>query len=355
MDQRRNYSLTLFQAGDKLRAPSLYHLLKGKRTSSVLMYGYLHQLLPFFGLFPKLEKQQFEAIIIDLVTENLVEYVSDNHLKITHTGVDHLQKHKIQTRWLDGVNLANISKDYFAMLLFITQVLSELSYKNNNYIPIEVNQYRQSLVKSWLNHQLAQQPNLISLFHDEWSKLIKGLPTDVIAPDQMVSLMTGHDRIGSTYNQLRTDLDNQSLKTYLMECQLLHYIGNVILTHQDQYPIFYSIFEMVLTYSGNHSAKISYQLFRKHRKIESVMRIRGLKKSTVVDHLIEGLILDDKNTDFSFISKESFVFLSQYQKKEPDYKNWKFADFIDIYPGTDFFIFRAYQIMIMREAVTNVQ
>lgn len=53
------FILALLSHGYKVRASTLYHLLKGKRTSSVLIYGFLYDCLRFIGWWPTISEQAF--------------------------------------------------------------------------------------------------------------------------------------------------------------------------------------------------------------------------------------------------------------------------------------------------------
>lgn len=57
-----DYILSLFQHGYKVKTSTLYHLLRGKRTTSVLIYGFLYDNLVAFGLFPLLSKTTYESV-----------------------------------------------------------------------------------------------------------------------------------------------------------------------------------------------------------------------------------------------------------------------------------------------------
>ncbi len=50
------FILSLFSSGHKLRISSLYQLLVGKRTTSVLIYGFTHELLFIHNSFPELKQ-----------------------------------------------------------------------------------------------------------------------------------------------------------------------------------------------------------------------------------------------------------------------------------------------------------
>lgn len=348
MNQTLHYSLTLFHAGDKVKATSLLHLLRGKRTSSVLMFGNLHQILPFFGLIPYLTSDLLEDILKKLAQEGHLAESKGQYWQITSKGKEFLAGHPVPITYLDGVQLAVVSPEFFRMLFFITQVLSELSYKNAGYIPLESNTYRQNVVKKWLARKKLNGPDFFESFYREWHDLLDDLPHELNSPDDVVNLLTGHGQIGQTYQQVKGDNGNQGIGLYLEQQNTYHYLLNEIKSNPSTFPLMTEIILLVSEFAGNHSAQVSYQLFQSSESPQVIMAHRKLKKSTVVDHLIEGLILDDKRQDFSFINKESFVFLSNYLIDNSEYKLWKYAEIININPEIEFLDFRSFQIMLLR-------
>lgn len=54
------FILSLFQYGYKARILTIFHLLKGQRTSSVLLYEFLFDNLCFFGSDPNLLEKEYE-------------------------------------------------------------------------------------------------------------------------------------------------------------------------------------------------------------------------------------------------------------------------------------------------------
>lgn len=353
MDESLYFSLTLFQSGDKLRLTSLCHLLRGKRTSSVLMFGYLHQLLPYFGIYPALESKDFERMIVTLTDNGYLNDVGDHYFAISTEGQALCEARKDAYPYLSGVDLSAVSQPYFNMLVFITQILSEMSYQNNRYLPLETNGYRQLLVKKWLKKQLLPSEELIKCFYQEWYRLLEKLPNDTYSADNVVELLTGHTQIGKTFQQLKGDRGRSHSQLYLEQQNLQHYLLATVKKNGDIFPLMNSILGIVSEFAGNHSAKESYRLFLEGNTIGEIMRQRRLKKSTVVDHLIEGLILDENRRDFSFISKENFVFLSDYLNSQSAYKDWRYADIINKNKNIDFFDFRAFQIMLSKEAMAD--
>lgn len=85
------FILSLFLSRNKLRVSSLFQLISGKRTTSVLIYSFLNDLLLVHGSFPTLKEEEFLAIITRLEQEKLIVLI-DNHASITTLGEKKLKK-----------------------------------------------------------------------------------------------------------------------------------------------------------------------------------------------------------------------------------------------------------------------
>ncbi|QIL46601.1 hypothetical protein G7081_05675 [Vagococcus coleopterorum] len=343
MNELNTYILSLFTAGDKLRVTSLFQLLKGKRTSSVLMFGYLNGLLKHFGLFPKLTTKQYQAAVNALVSKDYLMLITDNVAVITAAGSRLKTEKEFEVTALNGVTFCNTAQEFFDQLLFTTQVISELSYHEKEYLPVELNSFKQHRTKLWLQTKIVNYPEINRQLYQEWVELLPGLPEGTIA------LLTGHNQIGKTYNQVRKDLSNRPLKQYLAKTNLMHQMITTILMAKQSFPLFVSLFKLTHDSSGNHSASESYRMYEKGLSVTEIMLRRQLKRSTVVDHIIEGLILSDTLPSFELIPKQEREKLDAYRSLNSDFKVWRYGDVIETEPIVSFLSFRIYQIELLRE------
>ena len=61
------FILALFHHSDKLRPSTIYQILYGKRTSSVLSYAFFYDRLGYFQAMPNLEEDEFNKRITALI------------------------------------------------------------------------------------------------------------------------------------------------------------------------------------------------------------------------------------------------------------------------------------------------
>src|SRR5699024_4008788 len=76
------FILALFGENDKLRMNTLYQILVGKKSASMLYYAYGHQLLNIVGIFPHLSKAEYEKIIQHLVNQKAVVILENELVRV---------------------------------------------------------------------------------------------------------------------------------------------------------------------------------------------------------------------------------------------------------------------------------
>lgn len=88
------FILALLSHGYKVRASTLYHLLKGKRTSSVLIYGFLYDCLRFIGWWPTISEQAYFQFLEKLSKAKQIQYHKEtNEIQLTKEGQLFLKEH----------------------------------------------------------------------------------------------------------------------------------------------------------------------------------------------------------------------------------------------------------------------
>ena len=155
MTYYHHFILHCFESKQPMRVSTLYHLLKGKRTTSILSYAYFYDLLEYFNLFSKQQESSYLKTIQELIQNEYLEVLEEGVVQITDKGLLLLinQKEKPNLSSLNQMKYYKWDLKYWQRLLFVTQVISEKSFKEKNYVPIENNVFRQQQLKRWLKKQ----------------------------------------------------------------------------------------------------------------------------------------------------------------------------------------------------------
>lgn len=343
------FILTLFSHGDKARISTLYHLLRGKRTASILIYGYFYYCLPFFGLLPQLTESDYHKTVQRLSAAGFLIISEDNLAAITQIGQDCLQNADLfqPLPHLDGYRFAGQDELFWEILTFATQVLSEKSHGNNQYVPLESNVYRQKIFKRWLK----QQPeNVSQLLYNEWYLFLQSLPEkDALL---FASQLSGYLRTGLTLQQAADHRQEEILRTELTFKNYLHQLMSAATQKVSVFPLMKSLTEQFTVHSGNQSAAETFSLFCQGMSAEAIAVRRRLRPNTIYDHIIDCSFQDAGFPYLTLLSDEETAIFSGYRQQHPNVRNWQWQEIHSRYPQLTYHGMRFYQLAcVQKEAV----
>lgn len=282
--------LDLFSTEESRKMNSVFHIISGKRTVSVLMQAMRMDLEPYFALFPKLKLPFFEErikILIDLdFLDNNYQVTANGVQKktayfITHTRPDKKERLKYQA----------ILSLFKARSLFLTQVLSERAHSNKKYYPIQPRLLEQRWLKFFLkDHDLATT-NRLREFGKEWLRILS--EPEIGDPTIFVEQIEGYHKSKLTNNQISDKYGNDATEVYVKLQQDWIQFLVVIQDKTETYPILAALLDELIKGAGlcSESARETYRVWAEGHSIEQISDIRRLKQSTINDHLTEMAIL----------------------------------------------------------------
>ncbi len=316
------FILSLFAHGYKVRFATLYFLLVGKRTSSILIYGLFTRNLSFFGIFPHLRQSDLTKSINKLSAAKLMEAMDQKRVVITDGGQELLQQKKGNSRScpdINGERYGRSDQSFWSDIVFVSQIISELAHQEKRYVPLEANAFKQKQMKHWLIAQKYNRRELSQNFFQEWGKIL----TDLSEKESLLltNQLSGHEVNGKTWEQIMDVLDEApgQLSAYLFWKNTLHHFIGQVETLSGVCPIFYHFLSNYHSQMSNSSMEATWKLFRAGNSLEKVGEQRRLKRSTITDHLLESAVL---RADFPFdqiLLKEERTQLDQIAllKNEP--------------------------------------
>ncbi|EOL44308.1 helix-turn-helix domain-containing protein [Enterococcus caccae] len=334
-----SFILALFQHGYKARTSTLYHLLKGKRTSSVLLYGFIYENLRFFQLFPALSEKQFNAILDELIEQKLLHQTSDGEVQITTHGLESVKRDSRSFWWLDNYRFGKTDETIWRLLQFTVQVISNLSYSHKEYIPLEQSPLYQKRVKMYI--QSMPKVRLIETVKKEWTEIFSLLPKE--EADFFAQQFSGYKKIGKTSFQLM-DSQDTSFNRFLSKKERLHHLLDTILAIPEDRFLKSLITQLVAQNDNKSMMETSFYL-KTQLTIETLALQRNVKVSTIKDHLMELALTKDFPFE-RFISQKTQMCLFDISKP---YQEWTYRTLKQINPELDYFEFRLYQIQKLRQ------
>ncbi|UQF38739.1 helix-turn-helix domain-containing protein [Vagococcus lutrae] len=341
-----HFILTCFDHGYKVRVSTLYHVLVGKRTGSVLVYAFFYHQMRYFGLLPNLNRDVYDDVLARLVANEFL-LQDETTVQLTLKG----QRELTRLRALPTENICShrylkIDDEFLDLLLFATQVISHLAYVEKDYTPIEVRVDKQRFIRSWLQVQTSDRYVLAEAFYQEWFSLLTKLPLEEAT--YWTKRLSGHEKIGRTSHQLLTESTTDAFAVFLCEKNYQHHLLSVLEQDIVHLPMMRSLIKGLTHHPYNQSMLETVEVIKEKGTLEAVQTIRRLKYSTVVDHLIEWAIYDEHYQTWFSLAPETTAKLKVYEKQHPMIRDWRFKDVQAVLPEIEFYEMRLFQINEIR-------
>lgn len=333
-----DFILTLFAKQDKLKASTLFHLLKGKQTSSVLLYGYFHELMHLNGLFPKLKEKTFYEAITELTEAGCLQE-RNGQLTITKTGRKKIgYDQQMLTTRVNFFKYGRRGENMWRMVQFFVQVVSNLG-NDKRYLPIE-------------NSPLYTEPvrNLVRQYHgslkerlyQELTQIFCALPQS--DANHLARTLTGYQVLGAVNFQIVPPVFQESPWNDMYQNALIHEFLQELAKHRDF--VLFALLAKLYRENEHQSMLETKKLILRGLDRKQVMQARDLKQGTINDHLILWALT---GSDFPFERFLSADEQEQLAKLPGDYREWSYSQVTSSEP-IDFLSFRLYQILRRKES-----
>lgn len=347
LSYKEYFFLSLFSESSSRKMTTLYHILVGKRTASILYQAHEYRCKAFFSLLPKMKKSEYEQQMNRLLNLNCLEQQKGTE-SVLLTSLGRKQKenyfqHHHYPKNVNHLKNGKALKSFWKDCLFLTQVLSEIRHRNHSYIPIEKEWKSQQRIKRWLNeHSSSSGRDTVALsFGQEWSVLLDHM--EPLSADLLMILVTGHQKIGKTKAQAA---DYFKVEVDEVECWLwdiLTVLASTVARKKQDLPLFYSLYtdSWKEHYPESQSSCITRHYLKQGLSIEEIAQKRNLKVNTVAEHVIElTIVYPDKNF-LSLMPEQIYQTLEKAMRIDP---NITYQEFREQYQEIAFIWYRLFQI-----------
>ena len=332
------FILALFYHGYKARTSTLFHLLKGKHTSSVLLYGFLFDNLRFFGSFPDLSEKEYEHCLMELRKKEHLFFLEKGQAQLTEKGLKYLLSNSANSYseypCIDYFQFGKTDDECWRMLQFSVQITSYLSYGETHYVPLEQSplfqQHIKKIIKNYPKKEFIQQ------IKTEWSALFSELSIE--EANFFAHQFTGYQHIGQIPQQL-INLEGTALNRQFFLKNRLHKLLSNILLREDS-SILKQIIYPLIKQNENKSMNESLKYLNLGYTLEEISTQRTIKTNTVKDHFLEASIIGLVESD-QILDKSISNMLNQVQGP---YQEWQYQELKRKINELDYFDFRLYQI-----------
>lgn len=275
-----------------------YYILRGRKANQTLQDVYLYTLYPYYRMFPRLSKEEWDKIISTLLQEGFIRQLSEKggnskqSFEVTGAGMTFAEEHAAQYRldtWLAPFTEAALSDNlevFWKRLHLIVQTFSQMLADDLAFLPVVTEKSVQQWVKGLIGDATVRNLWKEGL-RDELLCLWGPLPVDV--QELLVVQLSGASQVGKTLGQLAQV--RRVPATYLT----LQYRYGLAVSMQrltqesDCFPLLSKLTvhtEKIDTRLSESGAR-TYALLKRGYGKEEIARMRKIKESTVEDHLVE--------------------------------------------------------------------
>ncbi|RIW27998.1 hypothetical protein D3H55_22345 [Bacillus salacetis] len=296
---------------------SIYHLLKGKRSSQTIQDAHLFSLTSLFYSYPIIKREQFERLASGLYERNWITESEPERFVLTNEGQRQLDefflKHPFPSS-LNGWLYGNSVEILWKRVSLLVQVLSHYIRAEQRYYPVQ----REREIQKWVKIFLSSPPvplNELSLsLYEEMVSLVEQVSFPDI-PDLLTCRLTGGGYIGLTRGQASERSGLGEDEYWYRFLNILHYIMNDVSGNKSKFPILYSLMsDLVPEISLTQSSEETYKLLKRGHGIIQIARIRKLKESTIEDHVVEIALNDSHFPIEQFVPAEDVKNIIQKAK-----------------------------------------
>lgn len=277
---------------------AVYYILRGRKANQTLQDVHLYSLHPYYRMFPRLSKEEWDKIVSTLFQAGFVQSIESGQgskkstFVVTESGIrfarERFESYHLAF-WLAPfvqAGLAEQTDAFWQRLHLLVQTVSHLLAGDMSFFPVVSDKRIQQWVKAQLAHP-AERARWMEELADELHALWEPLPVDVQA--LIVAQLSGVSQAGKTIGQLAMQKNESPL---FFSLQFRFGLAESI-QRLEREPGRFPLLSR-LTANGEkgdsrltESAAATYALVQRGYGKEEIAEMRRIKVSTVEDHLVE--------------------------------------------------------------------
>ncbi|ALX47981.1 helix-turn-helix domain-containing protein [Lentibacillus amyloliquefaciens] len=272
---------------------AVFHLLKGKRSIQTVQDAHIYELNHFYGIYPTLLKQDFDARIHHLIKNDTLLLSQENTAIPTSKGNSWLKQHagNIPDHYFNGMEYCRHAPVFWERLILMIQTMTNSKQHYFNFIPV----IDKTAVTEWVKKQYHLWKNNKSSFlnqlYGELFQLLEHFHKK--EANIFVDSLTGYNHYGMSSFQLAERYGLEKVDVPLIRTSLIHRMLMLISQNESMNPLFMQFLqdlpdEAKLTNSANKTKNFMDRGYA----AEDIAAIRRLKLNTIYDHMVEIALYD---------------------------------------------------------------
>jgi uncharacterized protein YpbB len=271
------------------KCSGIYYILTGKKTSQSLSDSQWFKIEHYYASLKGLTLDDFNSIIDELYTDELIKLKEDNVFFVTKKGAEYLEEVKgtyLFIEKLNGLKYASIEQRCWQIITLFVQSLSNSLYNNFDFSPVIRDREAVEKVKTLFPRTEQQRKYIASHLYNELNTALQKCDSE--CAEIFVKKLSGYNRVGNTFEQSARERGLSRVESVLRFRSVLHVIFKSIRERPEMYQVLNSLIgDYIVVPALTKSALQTYHLLKKEKDIQDIMKIRNLKLSTMEDHLVE--------------------------------------------------------------------
>lgn len=303
------------------RPTSLFGLLSGKKTLSILYAALLHDQLQWLGLLPGLARAEFDAVVSHALATGLLQTTTAGAVRVAPaaTVTAAAARVPLPTAYQPQLGVSEFAPRFYLAV----QVLSEASFGDNHYRPVTDDWPTQQWVRGW--YRQVTPATAITALTAQFDQLPEA------AADRLAGRLVGHDYVG---RGVAATLAEQLQETQALALLVQQFAA---MPPTDSWRRLWGGPRALLSPSNEQALALAQQGATR----QAIGRQLRLKPSTVNEHLLTGAIFGATLPLAQLYSVESITALTALT--DPQYTNYHAL--LTAFPNLDFFQMRLYHIL----------
>ncbi|QFF98678.1 recombinase RecQ [Psychrobacillus glaciei] len=288
-----------------------FYLLKGKKSGQTIQDVTYFNLHPFFSLYPKLSKEEYNVEVTKLLSNEFIE-MNESSISLTEKGFLQMNSNRkpLYNGWLYRGN----EVVFWNRIELVVQTLSNFQADEKRFVPNQKNQLVHQFVRSYLVMKNFQDSAFVIEFKKQIEQLLVSPIFEDIHRELFVYRLSGYDKSGMTWEQLARYYNLSILDVKLLFIEGLH-IALAAIT-KERYPDLYAITKDIEVMTPlTDSAMKTYRLWEKGYNIHEIAEMRFLKINTIEDHIIEIVSIKQDFPIVDFMNEEQVRKVVQTSKE----------------------------------------
>ncbi len=316
------YILSYFNQERPVTTSQLLHVFQGKRTPSMFYMMEANQWHHGFSYNTSITRQDLQQTLQLLLQKQYLQEEKKGYL-LTNKGAEECHLY-FETHYypqnIKTFTYTNVRLPFWNQLQLFTQVFSEFSYHNTQYVPVIKHPYYQENIRLLFQGQKDKKETLLKQWSGEQQFLFERLEEK--QANVLANLLTGHHILGETKAQIAEKLQMELLAFDFYLQDILETV--ITLVQKNSSPLV--LLNMILkqlhlaTNLGlSASTKDTYQLLKKGYTIPKIANVRSIKENTVREHILEMAFVFNNFPYQSFVPTPIYQYLNKRFEEEENY------------------------------------